>query len=504
MKYHIYPPIGISRVGNSPTEFFIAGETPESLGTELTAAGEKPLTSYKDSAFRIKRQAARFRIFQSDDAGGNLQPAVLPTGATVTWTVSVANIKDVVERDDNPPAEDGLQPPFPTPIAARANRAIIAEDSITTPGNATARLAGTYLKGTANATEVVIAELRSDGAGNLLVLPGFGISGSPENMPIGDEVINGVSGGGYYNNKGWFDDVCDGRVSAVVSIPGEPSQPATGAWFTSAPPDFAPGTEGVVTLYDVLLQTAINAGLATVPTSVSFSRDVWPMLRRASELRWVNKPSLTAGFWAGFNTNWSALADASAAQKPLRAAQATRLRTIGTAGQLRNFELRPWQEAVLTKWVNGDFVSDFTGQLPGAGVLDAATLTRTVLDGAVGQGFFPGIEVSLLVTDSSILAAPFRMVSTMKPGTLTGLMALPWQADFLDCAGSWWPSQRPDFAQQGPDGATRAEWLDPIDPDGGYRDLVNLYGKLGIIVPRIVGGKEVRLEEGRDPSLPRA
>ncbi len=31
-----------------------------------------------------------------------------------------------------------------------------------------------------------------------------------------------------------------------------------------------------------------------------------------------------------------------------------------------------------------------------------------------------------------------------RPGDLTALMALPWQADFWDCRDGWWPAQRPD------------------------------------------------------------
>ena len=39
---------------------------------------------------------------------------------------------------------------------------------------------------------------------------------------------------------------------------------------------------------------------------------------------------------------------------------------------------------------------------------------------------------------------PFRIRETMEPGALTANMALPWQADFLDCADEWWPAERPN------------------------------------------------------------
>ena len=54
----IYPGIGIARIGNSPTEFFIGPETPG----EVVA----PVNGFKDKAGRIKRQAARFRLYAFD------------------------------------------------------------------------------------------------------------------------------------------------------------------------------------------------------------------------------------------------------------------------------------------------------------------------------------------------------------------------------------------------------------------------------------------------------
>ncbi|MEO8427646.1 MAG: LodA/GoxA family CTQ-dependent oxidase, partial [Verrucomicrobiota bacterium] len=57
----IHPAIGIARVGNSPTEFFI--------GPELPGKHKQPFGGYKDAQGRIKRQAARFRLFGYDSHG---------------------------------------------------------------------------------------------------------------------------------------------------------------------------------------------------------------------------------------------------------------------------------------------------------------------------------------------------------------------------------------------------------------------------------------------------
>src|ERR1051325_4316727 len=51
----IHPAIGIARVGNSPDEWF--------LGPEVPGPHPIPRGGFKDSAGRIKRQAARFRLY---------------------------------------------------------------------------------------------------------------------------------------------------------------------------------------------------------------------------------------------------------------------------------------------------------------------------------------------------------------------------------------------------------------------------------------------------------
>ena len=80
----IHPAIGIARVGNSPDEFFI--------GPELPGDRSVPAGGYKDRQYRVKRQAARFRLF-GYDAHGVLVKELDATDATITWTVHLANKK---------------------------------------------------------------------------------------------------------------------------------------------------------------------------------------------------------------------------------------------------------------------------------------------------------------------------------------------------------------------------------------------------------------------------
>jgi len=503
MIYKIYPSIGIARVGNSPDGFFIGPESPESLGLETLMDGsERPVQDFKDTSFRVKRQAARFRIFEFDNPTHAGRPAQFPPGSKIRWHVKLANRKDAVIRNGEPTAEDqlaGRPAPLPVSDPARSNRAIIAEGDAPDPGAPPIKLSGNYLKGTARQTSVFLGELRRNRDDQLLVLGGHGTSTSPEGAAIGDE----PHGGGFYNNRGWFDDVSDGPVSVEITLPGGGLINPSGAWVVVAPPDFAPGTAGVVTLYDVMFQAAFERNEISLADQPSFSRDIWPILRRAAGLRWVN----SAGHWKRFNTDSRRLADSSAAAAPLRQEQADFLRQIGKGGQngravLRNFSLRHWQEDYIGKWQRGAFISDFTGALPDSGVISPLVLTRTVLDGAVAQGFFPGIEAGIVVTNRTIYSEPFRIGGHMQAGDLTALMALPWQADFWDCSGDWWPSQRPDEAHQLADPNSSLPWHRPLQSsDHPHRDLVAKFGKFGMIVPRTVNGSEVQVEVGRDPNF---
>lgn len=500
MVYKIFPPIGIARVGNSPDEFFIGPETPGSLGTELLPDGtERPVQQFKDSSFRLRRQAARFRLFEFDGTNPG-RPASLPAGATVHWAVELVNKKDAVVRKSTPDVENSTNPtppPLPTLDATRADRAIGANGSPTPFGTPPTVLSGTYLTRTPLHETVLLGHLLTDPSGHLLVLGGHGVSRSPESRPIGAE----PGGGGFYDNRGWYDDVSDGRVVAEIRVPGQPPVRAT-AWVVVAPPDFAPATEAVVTLYDVMFQVAVQRGELAAPTRPSFSRDVWPMLRRAAGLATVNRVPVgpLPSYWSGFNTDWPTLGD-PAASAQLRQKMAQRLRDIRPKQALRNFSLRRWQEGVLDAWVAGNFENDFTGTLPDAGMLSPDVLTRTALDATAGQGFFPGIEAGIIVTNPDIYAEPFRIAGHVRPGDLTATMALPWQADFLDCAGIWWPSQRPDVAPQQNNPATFLPWVRPIDPDEGHRSLVANFGRLGVIAPTVVGGHEMLIEVDRDPSF---
>jgi len=245
----------------------------------------------------------------------------------------------------------------------------------------------------------------------------------------------------------------------------------------------------VVTLFDVILQVALDQQWIALPSRPSFPDDIRPMLQRASNLRWVNN----AATWPLISTDWNALSNASPAAKPLRQQNANYV--LSAEDQLQNFTIRDWQKKHLQQWIDGNFDSSGAPD-PGP----AALLTRAALDGTVGQGFFPGIEAGIIVQEPTLYSAPFDFRfdhSKVSPGDLTALMALPWQADFLKCNSSWWPAQRPDVAPQ--TNGARPPWLrPPMDHKRLAADVM----RLGVNTQQIdASGKPVVIETGRDPQL---
>src|SRR5712692_3427439 len=86
----IHPAIGVARVGNSQ-QFFVGPENP-GVPANWDADNTK-FKSFKDAEGKILRQAARFRIFQFDDAGNPVKEVTRGDGVTIEWRVHVANRK---------------------------------------------------------------------------------------------------------------------------------------------------------------------------------------------------------------------------------------------------------------------------------------------------------------------------------------------------------------------------------------------------------------------------
>src|SRR5882762_5329947 len=208
----IHPAIGIARLGNSPTEFFIGPEKP--------GVHTPPRGGYRDVQGRIKRQAARFRLFGYDKKG-KLVGEVTAKEAEITWTVSLANKKAewIKFQGRKSITNTSLRR---NPTVTNRNSLIIhpGPRSLSGPNQAASFDTGKFL-----GTSVPLGEIRTENDGRLLVLGGFGKSASPANMLLVE----------FANNDGWYDDVSDGPVTASVKFKsGGATKKAVGAWVICA------------------------------------------------------------------------------------------------------------------------------------------------------------------------------------------------------------------------------------------------------------------------------
>ncbi|EKK02886.1 hypothetical protein RBSH_01579 [Rhodopirellula baltica SH28] len=487
MRYRIYPPIGIARVGSDP-EFFLTPEKGPGLHSEPDKAGDTRVTRFKSANGKaMRKQAVRFHIFQSED-GESWEPLQLEDGGVVEWSVSIENKKSAVVRPSNPPTA----PTHPSLMPNSGNLHIVGGSrSISGANELAAPFVDTFTVDQFSA-DVNLGRLATDSRGRLIVMGGDGAAGAPAGTPIG-----GGGGTSYYRNPNWFDDVADGPVKATVRINGQ-SDPvdADPAWVVVGPPGYAPGIQGLVTMHDVLRQIGIDAFNQQEPDAVSYESDVLPIITRAKLLRWVHDDAT----WSAteFDSPLLSSPDASAQQTReavkdlILSAESILEGHVSSAGP--PYRIRTFQKQILDRWVAGDFVS---GNPIDQSEFSPETLTRASLDEAVGQGFCPGIEAGILLTDPSIYVDPFDYRldhNTLEPGDVTALMAQPWQADYLKCHTEWWPSQRPDLAPQS-DGSFKP-WNRGAQT---HEAMVANCERLGVVVKST--DQEVFVEVERDEEL---
>jgi hypothetical protein len=477
----IHPAIGIARLGNSAAGFFVGPEKP--------GVHPRPRGGYKDAQRRIKRQAARFRLF-GYDKNGKLVKEITSADAKIEWTVHLVNSKAEWKQFD------GLNANTTRRNASVADRSTLIIDpgarSVSGPNKKAIFDTGKFL-----GTVVPLGEIRSDSKARLLVLGGFGRSSSPLQVPIDENE--------FANNDGWHDDVSDGPVSATVMLKGSgKSFNAVPAWVVVGSPRFAPPIDSVITLYDVLVQVAVDKLGLKLPAKPSFTKDIYPILQRAMNMTWVSAMVASAHAHATL---------AGVIPPPgtpaARAAIFGRLRNPndGSGGDMPmihsdNFNFRPsdnqpvtkTQYSIMTKWKNGNFVNDWSGPPTASKAITPHGLDRAGLESCVGGAFYPGIEAGWLMRDTYSYSEPFRLDPTnLKPGDVTKQMAVPWQADFTDCAQdgdlAWWPAQRPDDVFP-VGGGPQVPWTRGIV--ASMSDMVQKWHRLGFIVKK--GAKYVETE----------
>jgi hypothetical protein len=497
-KCRIHPGIGIARVGNSPDGWFIGPEAPCNP-SDVTA----PQGGFKDAEGRVKRQAARFRIYAYDKDGKNL--GELPIGdpddrkaglkAKVEWTVHLKNKKGAWYKFFGQFEDKGgvrnADIPVPPNQDLDCRRELVIDpgprciDGLGSP----CKLEGLHFDtGSFRETKVPLGELRVDEQGRLLVLGGFGRSDSTKrDNPIGADPNDTEF---WADNDYWYDDVSDGPVTASVTLPNGKrlslDKPQEASWVIVAPPKFAPGIHSIVTLYDVMREVAIDNGWVKIEKGwivddkeVNYFRDIYPILLRVLDTAWVNEEA-QRGHGYGKPGDFRKLLSSPALASPDGSAEAReriflRIRRpdppgsspkdqasadfmpplSGDGGDRTEDEPETWltilqfQFRKFQEWLGGTFVQGQEEAFPALEEMkpdeQVRALQRAALEPCVGGALYPGIEVSWHVTNADLYAGAFRINSKKHgPGDITKYMCLPWQADFYDCKDNWWPAARPD------------------------------------------------------------
>ncbi|MCX7109158.1 MAG: LodA/GoxA family CTQ-dependent oxidase [Proteobacteria bacterium] len=341
--YKIHPGIGIARLGNSETEFYIAPEMPANLPMECDANGNPILApdlsgpvlvkTFKDKQGRIKRQAARFQVFVYDGDSPDGRPLKLGDAVEgggnngklidIQWRVYLANKKASWYDFNARSGEHGYQDRHPRRNAGSADRDRLLIDPGPRSVNATSwRRASFDRSGDGNYATTfpppglkplgidTLGDILTDDEGRLLVLGGHGNSGSEKVGPGEPHIAD------YANNDGWYDDVSDGPVMARLAMYSEQVGQIRyidveyPAWVVVGYPRFAPQILDMITMdevmYDMFLRefaddTCIYGRLdnfdspETVPIHDQNELSQW----KASRLTWNNnfKPWFYRDIW---------------------------------------------------------------------------------------------------------------------------------------------------------------------------------------------------------------
>ncbi|GAC1639063.1 MAG: LodA/GoxA family CTQ-dependent oxidase [Ktedonobacteraceae bacterium] len=382
--FKIHPAIGIARVGDADADhYFIGPETPGVPANWDFGSGQ--FLPFKQGV-AIKRQAARFRIWEYVQQNGQIIPAreiTLDDVQSITWTVHLANRKaSFYQFNGQVGAPDNFKSnPLLRNASMTSNRAQLDIDEgskAITAAKGVPSQPVEFKNSKAAIPIETLGQLRTDEHGRLLVIGGKGKAASPNNAPLVH----------FANNDHWFDDTSDGPVTATITL--KPTQPggqpqhvvAEGAWVVVAPPDFAPAIGNIVTLYDTLYDMAVreltiplvsgkpvngiygpyqyqsasgtllqskglkrllelntawqqNGGKAPAHLNPSFTDEIFPILFHAYSTRWVFQP--LQHHHELFNAaHWMQLADNSTSgpAASLRATIFGRLRNPDAPNQL--------------------------------------------------------------------------------------------------------------------------------------------------------------------------
>jgi hypothetical protein len=431
VKAGIYPPIGVMRVGNSENEYFIGPlvSNPEPRTDEY---------AYRDETGALKRQAAQFRIYGFNAAGKAIKE-LTAENASIVWHARLANQKsswyqfqmalDIPDAVDAPPS-------YLRNIDVKDRNSLIIDGGEQTISGVNEN-EGLRFEGEFQGKKVYLGEMRTDEGGRLIMLGGHGLS----------ENLNGDIAITFANNEGWYDDISDGPVTAEVEYNGVKLK-VDPAWVISAPPDYAPMQKSVRTMWDLMRDVAVKAGMLARPARPSFTKDILPIFERLTNLQWVNAGFAAAFGWGGqFDYTTAAwkvkLSNPSSANMEMRRTISNNFRRYDVSGAEAP-QLWPWlygdaisipstgsvrQHSTLSdlqlwfidQWVEGDFDADYVDRtgcpfVPGPVTIDKLPvaeqpdmLTRAAMEFCLADAFHPGCEMTWPMRNAGMYMSAFRL-----------------------------------------------------------------------------------------------
>jgi hypothetical protein len=492
----IHPAIGIARVGGSDC-YFIGPEISDVAGSpgESGAYGR-----FKDNEGRLKRQAARFRVYGYDERGKVVGEIEAGPSIEITWSVHVAN-KKAAWYDFGFPLDlfDPNSANWLSQLSPRRNPQYVGAErsSLVIDAGLQRVQSGSRdrvkLKGEFFGIDVLLGEILCEETGRLVFLAGLGNSGT---------IYENSTPSTFANNPGWYDDIADGPVRATVKI-GDLEFNADEAWIVTAPPNFAPHVVAAQTLYDVIVDAYVNLWLPK-PKETSFNKNILPIFRRLTCNQWVNRGFFERYGWKSpYDFDDEYMLDRISQPAPkdkktdlneeLRRDIYHLFRQSGTEPSIEppfqwppvygsasddfsgkiasNFVYTGTILQYLSDWQAGSFEGDYVRGAKSPSSLEDLeapdqpdALTRAALDWCIGGPFHPGCELTWIVRRATLYRAPFRIrrynggltsddygpsltpavaladdgpLAASGPGDLTKWMAVPWQADTASCRAGY-------------------------------------------------------------------
>jgi len=360
--YKVEPSIGLARVGDSLTEFYLSPETIggrpidcDGFGNPVMAGGTPvPVERYKDIEMRVKRQGARFKVMRyATGATPDQGVEVTLDDADVTsieWTVHIANKKAAWYSFSELLGNlyySGTYTPDNSYTAKKVefrNAGVTGtarQQLIIDPGPrklSGPRKSAEFSRQTVNPVEYphasfppadpsqgypidTLGSAVTDNAGRLVVIGAYGRSG-------GDEPIASYGGA-----DTWYDDIADGAITCKLTLASKEVIEVDNAWVIIGSPKFAPELVNITTVDDIMYDVGVryhNLDPALYTATgfnhqyrASYEDDIKPILDRMANYQWVaNVQSMTAAARPSFD-----LRDPS---------QSNRAARMSLLGQFRN------------------------------------------------------------------------------------------------------------------------------------------------------------------------